>query len=145
MRLIFLPRKHFNNVALPSWAIGLLNERVIGIEPTSSAWKADALAVVLYPQIYFCFPWDQPKVQKLKPVGIFWSRICPTQLRGLYRTQTCDPCWSKIDPHTLSTELIVLLPYRPLRNLWCCLITNNSQVNALFHSKSVFLRVFLNL
>ena len=24
-------------------------ERVIGIEPTSSAWKADALAVVLYP------------------------------------------------------------------------------------------------
>ena len=26
-------------------------ERVIGIEPTSSAWKADALAVVLYPLI----------------------------------------------------------------------------------------------
>ena len=26
-----------------------ISERVIGIEPTSSAWKADALAVVLYP------------------------------------------------------------------------------------------------
>ena len=27
-------------------------ERVIGIEPTSSAWKADALTVVLYPLIF---------------------------------------------------------------------------------------------
>ena len=26
-------------------------ERVMGIEPTSSAWKADALAVVLYPRV----------------------------------------------------------------------------------------------
>ena len=26
-------------------------ERVMGIEPTSSAWKADALADVLHPQI----------------------------------------------------------------------------------------------
>lgn len=28
-------------------------ERVIGIEPTSSAWKADALTVVLYPHNAF--------------------------------------------------------------------------------------------
>ena len=27
-------------------------ERVIGIEPTSSAWRADALTVVLYPLIF---------------------------------------------------------------------------------------------
>lgn len=26
-------------------------ERVKGIEPSSSAWKADALAIVLYPQV----------------------------------------------------------------------------------------------
>ena len=32
-------------------AISANVERVIGIEPTSSAWKADALAVVLYPQM----------------------------------------------------------------------------------------------
>ena len=31
-------------------------ERVIGIEPTSSAWKADALTVVLYPQISVAKP-----------------------------------------------------------------------------------------
>ena len=55
-------------------------ERVIGIEPTSSAWKADALAVVLYPQLYFCFPWDQPKVQKLKPVGFFGQEFGPHNL-----------------------------------------------------------------
>lgn len=30
--------------------MGIL-ERVNGIEPSSSAWKADALTVVLYPQI----------------------------------------------------------------------------------------------
>lgn len=38
---------------------GLL-ERVMGIEPTSSAWKADILADVLYPQLqkelYHNFP-----------------------------------------------------------------------------------------
>ena len=28
-----------------------ISERVIGIEPTSSAWRADALTVVLYPLI----------------------------------------------------------------------------------------------
>lgn len=27
-------------------------ERVNGIEPSSSAWKADALAIMLYPQVW---------------------------------------------------------------------------------------------
>lgn len=42
----------------------------------------------LPPLQYFCFPWDQPTVQKIKPTGIFWSRICPVQLRAPSRIRT---------------------------------------------------------
>ena len=69
-------------------ACGLL-ERVIGIEPTSSAWKADALTVVLYPHFWF---FGDPGTVLVRARGLAGSlpRIC---FHGLTITVLRPACY----------------------------------------------------